>query len=167
MIYHSPKGQIRNLGRKVKQILGRISYQGHVTSITVWRIARAFTERISHKRKKISPPLSINWYFSIHRSEKIVFAPKPPSRKILLHFFWLKKAYSCLSSPSGFINLWSQSQSQSYSFFTLLANIPIFPIPDGFPFGKLLSFSVKSRFSSGVPFVQSVQHFSINQNRSF
>ena len=85
---------MRSLGRKVKQIFGRISYQGHVIKITVWRIARVFTDnKFSPKNKKVSLRLlsffeKINLYFSVHHSEKIVLAPKSQSHKIVLHSFF-------------------------------------------------------------------------------
>ena len=58
------------------------------------------------KQKSFSVPLSINLYFSIYHSKKIVLASKTQSHKIVLHFFLLEKAFSCTSSPSGLINLW-------------------------------------------------------------
>ena len=76
-----------------------------MTRTTVCRIARASTGRISQNRKEIHRLISMNLYFSIHRSEKIVFRAKITKSQNRASLFLLEKADSCISSFSGFINL--------------------------------------------------------------
>ena len=77
-------------GRYVKN-LSKLCYQ----NLTYRPPCSHFTSQIFSCLTPLVP-LSINLYFSIYHSEKIVLAPKPQSHKIMLKFFLVEKAYSCI-----------------------------------------------------------------------